>query len=144
MMWCLHLNEKDTVFDGENSKRFQTNGSKSVLVVSLMGLVPDLPSYSLCWPLNYYTVCCRWGDLRREETCKRSCWVEMLSDVRMFTCVALAADKGFEAYCIAQYDYAASERNQLSISVHDVIGILNKAGDSQGWWKGYLNGRVSL
>jgi len=59
------------------------------------------------------------------------------------TCVALAANKGFLAYCLALYDYAASEPNQLSITAYDVIGILNKAGDSQGWWKGYLNGRVS-
>jgi len=51
--------------------------------------------------------------------------------------------KGFLAYCLAQYDYAALQPNQLSISAYDVIGILNKAADSQGWWKGYLNGRVS-
>jgi len=64
----------------------------------------------------------------------------------MFTayCVAMAAEKGFMAYCLALYDYAASEPNQLSISSFDVIGILNKAGDSHGWWKGYLNGKVSV
>ena len=59
-------------------------------------------------------------------------------------CSAVAAEKGFLAYCLALYDYAASEPNQLSISSNDVIGILNKAGDSHGWWKGYLNGRVRV
>ena len=62
----------------------------------------------------------------------------------VYTYVALAADKGFQSYCLALYDYAACEPNQLSISAYDVIGILNKAGDSRGWWKGYLNGRVSI
>jgi len=56
----------------------------------------------------------------------------------------LAREKGFLEYCLAQFDYAASEPNQLSISAHDVIGILNKDGDSHGWWKGYLNGKVSM
>jgi len=62
----------------------------------------------------------------------------------LMACVALAADKGFMAYCLAVYDYAASEPNQLSFSAYDVIGVLNKTGDSQGWWKGYLNGRVRI
>jgi len=64
--------------------------------------------------------------------------------MRMFTYVALATEKAFLAYCLAVYDYAASEPNQLSISAFDVIGILNKSGDSRGWWKGYLNGAVSI
>ena len=53
------------------------------------------------------------------------------------------AAKGFLSYCLAQYDYAALQPNQLSISAYDVIGILNKSADSQGWWKGYLDGKVS-
>lgn len=56
----------------------------------------------------------------------------------------LAANKGFLAYCLAQYDYAALQPNQLSISQYDVIGIFDKTADSQGWWKGYLNGKVSI
>lgn len=60
------------------------------------------------------------------------------------SCIALATSKGFLSYCLAVYDYAASEPNQLSISAYDVIGILNKVGDSHGWWNGYLNGRVSI
>jgi len=55
----------------------------------------------------------------------------------------LAAHKGFLAYCLAMFDYAASETNQLSIAEYDVIGILDKAGDCHGWWRGYLHGRVS-
>jgi len=64
--------------------------------------------------------------------------------VNMYTLTALANAKGFVEYCLAQYDYAALQPNQLSISAYDVIGILNKAADSQGWWKGYLDGKVSI
>jgi len=56
----------------------------------------------------------------------------------------LAANKRFLAYCLAQYDYAALQPNQLSISQYDVIGIFDKTADSQGWWKGYLKGKVSI
>jgi len=64
--------------------------------------------------------------------------------INVYALTALATAKGFLEYRLAQYDYAALQPNQLSISAYDVIGILNKAADSQGWWKGYLNGKVSI
>jgi len=45
-------------------------------------------------------------------------------------------------YCIAQYDYEATQPNQLSLSEGDRIGIISKAGEATGWWKGNNNGRV--
>ena len=46
-------------------------------------------------------------------------------------------------WCTAEYDYAANQPNQLSLSRGDRIAIINKAGDARGWWKGRKDGRVS-
>lgn len=45
-------------------------------------------------------------------------------------------------WCVANFDYAANQPNQLSLSKGDRVAIINKAGDSRGWWKGQISGRV--
>lgn len=54
-----------------------------------------------------------------------------------------SAAPGIVGYCTAQFDYAANQPNQLSLRNGDHIGIISKAGESRGWWKGILNGRVN-
>ena len=45
-------------------------------------------------------------------------------------------------WAVANYDYAANQPNQLSLERGDRVAIINKAGDSRGWWKGQIHGRV--
>jgi len=47
-------------------------------------------------------------------------------------------------YCIAQYDYAATAPNQISLQEGDFIAIISKAGEATGWWKGTNSGMVIL
>ena len=44
--------------------------------------------------------------------------------------------------CQADYDYAATENDELSIKVGDVINITLRHDD--GWWRGELNGQTGL
>ena len=46
-------------------------------------------------------------------------------------------------YCRAQYDYAATAANQLSLREGDEIEIVSKAGESNGWWKGKKGPKVN-
>lgn len=50
---------------------------------------------------------------------------------------------GVLGYCRAQYDYAATAANQISLREGDVIAIVSKAGEKNGWWKGSKDGQVS-
>lgn len=53
-------------------------------------------------------------------------------------------EPGILGYCFAMYDYSAMEPNQISLKHGDRIAIVNKAGANRGWWKGRLDGKVSL
>ena len=55
----------------------------------------------------------------------------------------IADSKKLLGFCIALYDYVPSECNQLTFKVDDVIVLLGKEHDRNGWWKGRLNGKVS-
>ena len=61
--------------------------------------------------------------------------------VCVWRCRAGVASMGI-GWCVAEFDYAANQPNQLSLSRGDRIAIINKAGDSRGWWKGQKDGRV--
>jgi len=54
-----------------------------------------------------------------------------------------AAQPGILCYCVALYDFAANEPNQLSFSENDKISVISKTGRYTLWWKGKLNGQVS-
>ena len=47
-------------------------------------------------------------------------------------------------WAVANYDYAANQPNQLSLERGDRVAIINKAGESRGWWKGQIHGRVGV
>lgn len=55
------------------------------------------------------------------------------------TCCCIAGDL---KYCRVLHDYSATESNQLSLHVGDLITIISKAAEGRGWWKGWLNGKV--
>ena len=44
--------------------------------------------------------------------------------------------------CQADYDYDATEKDELTIRVGDVINVTLRHDD--GWWKGELNGKTGL
>ena len=44
--------------------------------------------------------------------------------------------------CQADYDYEATEKDELSIRIGDVINVTLRHDD--GWWKGELNGKTGL
>jgi len=44
--------------------------------------------------------------------------------------------------CQADYDYTATEKDELSIKIGDVITVTIRHDD--GWWKGELNGNIGL
>ncbi|XP_051999541.1 SH3 domain-containing kinase-binding protein 1-like isoform X2 [Xyrauchen texanus] len=43
--------------------------------------------------------------------------------------------------CRAMFDYTAVTEDELSLKKGDVITIMNKATEDEGWWEGELNGR---
>ena len=53
-------------------------------------------------------------------------------------------EQGSRGRCCAQYDYEATEPNQISFRVGDIIDIINKTGESSGWWKGSNGGQVCI
>ena len=60
------------------------------------------------------------------------------------TALAPAADPKVLGYCEAQYDYSPMETNQIAFKVGERIAILSKSRGNRGWWKGRLDGKVSL
>ena len=46
------------------------------------------------------------------------------------------------SYCIAMFDYPASEPNQLELKAGEKVAVLSK--QAAGWWKGALNGQVGV
>lgn len=44
--------------------------------------------------------------------------------------------------CQADYEYTATENDELTIKPGDVITVMIRHDD--GWWKGELNGKVGL
>ena len=49
-------------------------------------------------------------------------------------------------YAKAQYDYTATEDEELSFKEGDVIKVtsMDNNGVDDGWWEGYLNGRKGV
>ena len=52
--------------------------------------------------------------------------------------------QNFIAYCRALYDFAATAPQQLSLKENDIIGIISKNGEAQGWWKGRNGNEVGV
>lgn len=47
-------------------------------------------------------------------------------------------------YCTALYDYAAQAQGDLTIKAGEVIEIVQRTSDPNGWWTGKLNGQVGV
>lgn len=55
----------------------------------------------------------------------------------------VAAVPGVE-YCTALYDYAPQAQGDLPIKAGDVIEVVQRTADANGWWTGRLNGQVGV
>ena len=67
-----------------------------------------------------------------------------LKVLSLFPCLPATIGPVILGYCIARFDYAANQPNQLSLQRGDRVAILSKAGEDRGWWKGRLeHGTVS-
>ncbi len=42
------------------------------------------------------------------------------------------------------YSYAPTQPDELPLQIDEVINILDKELEDEGWWKGELNGRVGV
>ncbi|CAF1270187.1 unnamed protein product [Adineta steineri] len=42
------------------------------------------------------------------------------------------------------YDYKATADDELSLTINDIVTILNKNLEDDGWWKGEINGRIGV
>jgi len=51
--------------------------------------------------------------------------------------------QNFIGYCRAIYNFAPRAPNQISMREGDIIGIISKGGEGQGWWKGRNDTQVS-
>ncbi|VDQ08008.1 unnamed protein product [Trichobilharzia regenti] len=48
-------------------------------------------------------------------------------------------------YVRAKFDFHDTSNNRfLSLSGGDRVAVVSRAAEDRGWWKGWLNGRVSL
>ena len=48
----------------------------------------------------------------------------------------------FVGKCVAQYDFAASRDDELTLAFGDAVNILEKRDD--GWWRGELRSTIGL
>ncbi|XP_017563754.1 SH3 domain-containing protein 21 isoform X2 [Pygocentrus nattereri] len=44
-------------------------------------------------------------------------------------------------YCQVMFDYAAYAEDELDLKKGDIVTIINKVTEDEGWWQGELNGR---
>lgn len=42
------------------------------------------------------------------------------------------------------FDYKKSADDELTLSINDIVTVLDKNLEDEGWWKGELNGRVGV
>ena len=42
------------------------------------------------------------------------------------------------------FDYIKSADDELTLGVNDIVTILDKNLEDEGWWKGELNGRIGV
>ncbi|KAK5604683.1 hypothetical protein CRENBAI_012891 [Crenichthys baileyi] len=47
-------------------------------------------------------------------------------------------------YCQVMFDYKAKKWDELELKKGDVVAILNKETEDEGWWEGELNGRCGF
>ncbi|MEQ2298428.1 hypothetical protein AMECASPLE_005085 [Ameca splendens] len=47
-------------------------------------------------------------------------------------------------YCQVMFDYKAKKGDELELKKGDVVAILNKETEDEGWWEGELNGRCGF
>ena len=47
-------------------------------------------------------------------------------------------------YCTALYDYAPQAQGDLALKAGDVIEIVQRTADANGWWTGKLNGQTGV
>lgn len=47
-------------------------------------------------------------------------------------------------YCTALYDYAPQAQGDLAMKAGDVVEIVQRTADANGWWTGKLNGQVGV
>lgn len=54
--------------------------------------------------------------------------------------VVQGSGKSGVEYCVATYDYAGQAQGDLTFKIGDVIEIVQRTSDPNGWWKGKLKG----
>jgi hypothetical protein len=42
------------------------------------------------------------------------------------------------------YEYKATADDELTLAVDDIVTVLDKNLEDEGWWKGELNGRIGV
>jgi hypothetical protein len=42
------------------------------------------------------------------------------------------------------FDYKKSADDELTLAVNDIVTVLDKHLEDEGWWKGELNGRIGV
>jgi len=42
------------------------------------------------------------------------------------------------------FDYKKAAEDELTLTVNDIVTILDKNLEDEGWWKGELNGRIGV
>jgi hypothetical protein len=42
------------------------------------------------------------------------------------------------------FDYKRSADDELTLTVNDIVTVLDKHLEDEGWWKGELNGRIGV
>jgi hypothetical protein len=42
------------------------------------------------------------------------------------------------------FDYKKSADDELTLTVNDIVTVLDKNLEDEGWWKGELNGRIGV
>jgi hypothetical protein len=42
------------------------------------------------------------------------------------------------------FDYKKSADDELTLNVNDIVTILDKHLEDEGWWKGEINGRIGV
>ena len=42
------------------------------------------------------------------------------------------------------FDYSPAADDELALTVNDIVTVLDKNLEDEGWWKGELNGRIGV
>ena len=42
------------------------------------------------------------------------------------------------------FDYKKSADDELTLTINDIVTVLDKNLEDEGWWKGEVNGRIGV